>query len=64
MYQTMEETVYHVAQGGVEAIQSSPSPKPHFVAFVDGDKGASESNQILFSPLVQIIVASYTKSEN
>jgi hypothetical protein len=64
LYQTMQGSVYHVTQNGVEAIQSFRSPKTHYVAFVDGDKEDSAPEYFLFSPLVQIIVASFPKGAN
>ena len=60
----MQGSVYHVTQNGVEAIQSFRSPKTHYVAFVDGDKEDSAPEYFLFSPLVQIIVASFPKGAN
>ena len=53
----MVETVYHVAEDGVEVVRSWPSDKT-IVAFVDGDKKGFELNDILFKSSVQLIVAS------
>ena len=60
----MKGSVYHVAHNDVNAIQSVWSPKTHYMASVDGDKGDSEPEDFLFTPLVQIIVASFPKGAN
>jgi hypothetical protein len=57
LYQAIGGTVYHVAEKGVEAVQSWSSKEP-IVAFVVGDEGDYQPNNILLCPSVQLIVAS------
>ncbi len=64
LYQTRGRTLYHVAESGVEAIQSWSSDTP-IVAFVDGDRGDCEPQDFLFvHPEVKIIVASPPEGAN
>ena len=55
LFQAIGGTVYHVAEKGVEAVQSWSSEET-IEAFVDGDK--KEPSYILRRPSVQLIVAS------
>jgi hypothetical protein len=59
LYQDKGGAVYHVAENGIEVVESWESKKP-IVAFVDGDGGKVPDDLIcLYS--VQIIVASSPK---
>jgi hypothetical protein len=60
LYQSMRQTVYHVAKEGVEVVQSWSSQEP-IVAFVDGDKGDHEPEGTLVRHSVQLVVASSPK---
>jgi hypothetical protein len=46
LYQAIAGTVYHVAEKGVEAVQSWPS-KETIVALVDGGEGDYKPDRIL-----------------
>jgi len=58
LYQAADGNVYHVAQKGVEALQSAWPPGSPIRAFVDGDKGNTEPRDFIRLPSVQIIIAS------
>jgi hypothetical protein len=60
LYQAIGGSVYHVAEKGVEAVQSWSSEET-IVAFIDGDKGDYEPEDILIGRSVQLIVASSPK---
>ncbi len=60
LFQATRGTVYHVAEKGVEVVQSWSS-KEAIVAFVDGDMGDYEPDDILIRHSVQLIVASSPK---
>jgi hypothetical protein len=60
LYQAMQGAVYHVAESGVEAVESWPS-KETIVAFVDCDNMNYDPGLILCKPSVQLIVASSPK---
>ncbi|KAF8505817.1 hypothetical protein F5888DRAFT_1604032, partial [Russula emetica] len=60
LYQTVEGTVYHVAEKGVDEVQSWSSEEP-IVAFVDVGEADCKPNRILLRRLVQLIVASSPK---
>ena len=59
LFQTMQGTVYHVAEKGVEVVQSWPSDET-IVAFVDADE-YHKPQRFLFCDTVQIIMASPPK---
>jgi hypothetical protein len=63
LYQTRTGTVYHVAENGVDAVQSWSSDEP-IVAFVDGDKRDYEPDEIIQRRSVQIVVASFPSGIN
>jgi hypothetical protein len=65
LFQADRETVYHVAEDGVEVTEvvSWSSDKP-IVALVDGDGMDFEPSGILRHRLVQLIVASSPKGTN
>jgi hypothetical protein len=56
LFQAVRGTVYHVSKKGVEVVQSWSS-KETIVAFVDGDMGDYEPDNILIHRSVQLIVA-------
>ena len=64
LYQApIDGTVYHVAEKGVEVVQSWSS-KETIVAFVDCDEGNSEPNRFLMQYSVQLVVALYPDRAN
>jgi hypothetical protein len=62
LFQSMEDTVYHVAEKGVEVVQSWSS-KETIVAFFDGDSEKNHEPKRMLTRLssVQLIVASSPK---
>ncbi|KAH9962050.1 hypothetical protein BJV74DRAFT_871449 [Russula compacta] len=58
LYQGRNQTVYHVAENGVEAINSWSSEET-VVAFVDGDLGSCGPQSFLLCKPVQLVVASF-----
>ena len=61
LFQSMENIVYHVAEKGVEVVQSWSS-KERIVAFVDADhKNSHEPKRMLNRFTVQLVVASSPK---
>ena len=60
LYQDREQTIYHLNEDGVRAIGSPPSDR-NIVAFVDGDKHASEPHTMLWQNNVRVILAASPK---
>ena len=64
LYQTMDKTVYHVHEKGVQAIESWSSKKD-IVAFFDGDKDNYEPHDMLKARRrVRIVLVSSLKGAN
>jgi hypothetical protein len=59
LYQSVDGTVYHVAEEGIQAVELWSSQE-EIVAFVDGDK-SYDPKEILVDHSVQLIVASSPK---
>ena len=57
LYQAKDETVYHVNEKGVQAIQTWSS-REEIVAFVDGDNEGHGPSYMLRRQSVQIVLAS------
>ena len=63
LYEAIGRSVYHINENGVQAIQFWTS-RHGIVAFVDADRDDYEPSPILFSPKVQIILATSPKGAN
>jgi len=57
LYQAIQGTVYHVAEKGVNVVQSWSSDES-IAAFVDGDQADCQPKDILLQSSMQIIMAS------
>jgi hypothetical protein len=64
LYQTKSGSIYHVAENGVKAVESSWPLEKRIVAFVDGDGEDSKPKDIIRRSSVQIIVTSSPKGVN